>query len=205
MKLVLGQEQLVHFLEKLTVKIPPSLLFSRDRHFRLIFTTHIYKHGNKGKATLKPWQLESPVEYFFKQSDRATHSLGTTTPMFISTRAYFIASISVSSSCGLAGHMLFDSINAASGRLGMFCACGQFSEWIREWVLPLAKRQYIPPSLHLSKLLMFRATCFWSPYEHGSKSSNLMWAVHPRDPRRVTRVLYLREEGDFKTQVHDES
>jgi hypothetical protein len=54
MKLVLGQEQLVHFLEKLTVKIPPSLLFSRDRHFRLIFTTHIYKHGNKGKATLKP-------------------------------------------------------------------------------------------------------------------------------------------------------
>lgn len=29
--------------------------------------------------------------------------------------------------------------------------------------------------------------------------------VCPRAPGRVTRTLYLREEGTLKTQVHDES
>lgn len=29
--------------------------------------------------------------------------------------------------------------------------------------------------------------------------------VCPRPPGRVTRTLYLREEGTLKTQVHDES
>lgn len=41
MNAVLGQEPLHQVLEKLTVKIPPSWLFSRDKHFRLIFTVHV--------------------------------------------------------------------------------------------------------------------------------------------------------------------
>lgn len=40
--------------EELTVRIPPSGLFSRDRHFRLTSMAHTYRTG-RGRGVCLPW------------------------------------------------------------------------------------------------------------------------------------------------------